>query len=159
MVDHELTLPKARLLSYRLALAEKQIDRRLAIARQRKAEVGFVKEVLAASNCKPAPYIKRLRRQTDDAVLPLPPKAQQVRSALSALHEKVASLDTPTPVDTTLPPGTKAWEMGRQAYLNWAVGTMIQAEGRDETMDAAEEAMERGGGQEGLDKLSKAVGA
>jgi hypothetical protein len=32
-------------------LAEAQMDRRLHIARQRKAEVGFVKEVLAAANC------------------------------------------------------------------------------------------------------------
>lgn len=43
---------QARLLSYRLALAEKQIDRRLAVARQRKAEVGFVKEVLVSHNRK-----------------------------------------------------------------------------------------------------------
>jgi kinetochore protein Mis12/MTW1 len=43
---------QARLLSYRLALAEKQMDRRLAIAKQRKAEVGFVKEVLSAANCE-----------------------------------------------------------------------------------------------------------
>lgn len=41
---------QARLLSYRLALAEKQVDRRLAVARQRKTEVGFVKDVLTASN-------------------------------------------------------------------------------------------------------------
>ena len=146
------------MLSYRLALAEKQIDRRLEIARQRKAEVGFVKEVLAASN-RESSVSRGLCSCADSPVLPLPPKAQQVRSALSALHENVASLDAPTTVPDTLPPGTKAWEMGRQAYLNWAVGKMIRAEGKDETMDAAEEAMERGGGQEGLDKLSKAMGA
>jgi hypothetical protein len=34
-----------------LAHAEEAIDRRLQIAKQRKAEVGFVKEVLAASGC------------------------------------------------------------------------------------------------------------
>lgn len=49
--------------------------------------------------------------------------------------------------------------MGRQAYLNWAVGKMIHPEGKDDTLDVAEEAMEQGGGQEGLDQLSKAVGA
>ena len=43
---------KARLLSYRLALAEKQMDRRLDIAKQRNAQVGFVKEILSSSNRK-----------------------------------------------------------------------------------------------------------
>lgn len=48
--------------------------------------------------------------------------------------------------------------MGRQAYLNWAVGKMIHPDSKDDTMDIAEAEMERGGGQEGLDQLSKAVG-
>jgi kinetochore protein Mis12/MTW1 len=43
---------QARLLSYRLALAEKQMDQRLDLARQRNAQVGFVKEILASSNRK-----------------------------------------------------------------------------------------------------------
>lgn len=82
-----------------------------------------------------------------------------MRTALSALHDNVASLESLPPPETTLPTGTKAWEMGRQAYLNWAVGKMIHPEAKDETLDMAEEAMERGGGQEGLDQLSKVVGA
>lgn len=91
--------------------------------------------------------------------MPLPPKAQQIKSALTALHENLSSLETLPPSDTTLPPGTKAWEMGRQAYLNWAVGKMIHPEGvKEDAMDAAEEAMARGGGQEGLDRLTKAMG-
>lgn len=36
---------------------------------------------------------------------------------------------------------------------------MIHPEGKDDTMESAEAEMERGGGQEGLDRLSKAVGA
>jgi hypothetical protein len=49
--------------------------------------------------------------------------------------------------------------MGRQAYLNWAVGKMIHPEGKDDALETVEELMEQGGGQEGLDRLSKAIGA
>jgi len=49
--------------------------------------------------------------------------------------------------------------MGRNAYLNWAVGKMIHPESKDDTLEAAEDLMEQGGGQEGLDKLTRAVGA
>ena len=57
------------------------------------------------------------------------------------------------------PSGKRAWEMGRNAYLNWAVGKMIHPESKDDTLEAAEDLMEQGGGQEGLDKLTRAVGA
>jgi hypothetical protein len=36
---------------------------------------------------------------------------------------------------------------------------MIHPEGKDETLEQAEDLMEQGGGQAGLDKLSKAIGA
>jgi hypothetical protein len=49
--------------------------------------------------------------------------------------------------------------MGRQAYLNWAVGKMIHPEVKDDTLESAESLMEQGGGQAGLDKLSRALGA
>ena len=84
---------------------------------------------------------------------------QQIKTSLSSLHDNLASLEALPPPETSLPPGTKAWEMGRQAYLNWAVGKMIHPEGKDDTVEAAEAEMERGGGREGLEKLSKAVGA
>lgn len=84
---------------------------------------------------------------------------QHIKTSLSALHDNLASLQALPPPETTLPPGTKAWEMGRQAYLNWAVGKMIHPEGKDDTVETAEAEMERGGGQEGLDRLSKALGA
>jgi len=41
---------QARFVSIKLAKAEAALDRRLEIAKQRKAEVGFVKEVLASSD-------------------------------------------------------------------------------------------------------------
>lgn len=84
---------------------------------------------------------------------------QQIKTSLTALHDNLASLETLPPPETTLPPGTKAWEMGRQAYLTWAVGKMIHPEAKDDTVEVAEAEMEKGGGQEGLDRLSKAVGA
>lgn len=43
---------QARLVSQRLEQAEKALERRLQIAKQRKAEVGFVKDVLSASGRK-----------------------------------------------------------------------------------------------------------
>ena len=41
-----------RLVDSKLETAENILDRRLNIARQRKQEVGFVREVLASSGCK-----------------------------------------------------------------------------------------------------------
>jgi hypothetical protein len=49
--------------------------------------------------------------------------------------------------------------MGRHAYLNWAVGKSIHPDSKDDTLVSAESLMEQGGGQEGLDKLSRALGA
>jgi kinetochore protein Mis12/MTW1 len=145
---------QARLLSYRLALAEKQMDRRLDLARQRNAQVGFVKEILASANREFMICVTSLM-----AVTPLPPKAQSIVIALEGLHQTVSSLETLPPTETKIPPGTKAWEMGRHAYLNWAVGKMIHPDSKDDTLESAESLMEQGGGQEGLDKLSRAVGA
>ena len=49
---YKLNIHQARLLAQRLILSEQALDRRLEIAKQRRAEVGFVKEVLASSGCK-----------------------------------------------------------------------------------------------------------
>jgi hypothetical protein len=43
---------QSRYLSSHLEKAEEILDRRLAIARQRKAEVGFVKEILTTAGCE-----------------------------------------------------------------------------------------------------------
>jgi len=130
------------------------MERRLDLARQRNAQVGFVKEILASSNRK-----STLSQDTIlMSVTPLPPKAQSIVTALEGLHQTVSSLETLPPAETKIPPGTKAWEMGRHAYLNWAVGKMIHPDSKDDTLESAENLMEQGGGQEGLDKLSRAAG-
>jgi hypothetical protein len=49
--------------------------------------------------------------------------------------------------------------MGRHAYLNWAVGKMIHPSGKEDTLETAENLMEQSGGQAGIDKLSRAIGA
>jgi kinetochore protein Mis12/MTW1 len=92
-------------------------------------------------------------------VTPLPPKAQSIVSSLEGLHHNITSLEGLPPTETKIPPGTKAWEMGRHAYLNWAVGKSIHPDSKDDTLVSAESLMEQGGGQEGLDKLSRALGA
>jgi kinetochore protein Mis12/MTW1 len=132
------------------------MDRRLDLARQRNAQVGFVKDILASSNREYYIYIYDMMLIV---VTPLPPKAQSIVTALEGLHQTVSSLETLPPTETKIPPGTKAWEMGRHAYLNWAVGKMIHPDSKDDTLESAESLMEQGGGQEGLDKLSRAVGA
>ena len=54
---------------------------------------------------------------------------------------------------------TKAWELGRRAYLNWAVGKMISSsvpltEGGSDKMEGIEEEMTRMGGGVGMDILA-----
>jgi kinetochore protein Mis12/MTW1 len=49
-VEFEKLIVQMRYLSQQLESAEKALDRRLEIARQRKAEVGFIQEVLAGAN-------------------------------------------------------------------------------------------------------------
>jgi kinetochore protein Mis12/MTW1 len=88
-----------------------------------------------------------------------PAKAQQIVTSLEALHQTVTSLETLPPTETRIPPGAKAWEMGRHAYLNWAVGKMIHPGSKEDTLEAAENLMEQSGGQTGIDKLSRAIGA
>jgi kinetochore protein Mis12/MTW1 len=51
--------------------------------------------------------------------------------------------------------------MGRQAYLNWAVGKLVPAasgSGGDEVLDTVERDMRAAGGVEGVEKLHGAAG-
>ncbi|KAK4689348.1 kinetochore protein Mis12/MTW1, partial [Tremellales sp. Uapishka_1] len=110
---------QTRLLAQKLELAETQLDKRLEIAKQRKAEVGFVKQIIENSG-----------------VSPLPTHAVQISQTLSTLHATLQpmQLDPPATTLTPLPIAgagdrVKAWELGRQAYLNWAVGKVASATG------------------------------
>lgn len=83
------------------------------------------------------------------------------------MHQTLSPLDIP-PWPSTIPAGsgthTKAWELGRHAYLNWAVGKMVSGSGNasgqeGEKMEGLEEEMQSMGGGEGMERLAKAIGA
>lgn len=101
------------------------------------------------------------------AVHPLPPRAEGITDSLTHLHALVSNMDMPTSLPTTPTPaqGTKAWELGRQAYLNWAVGKMLHPTGNagnsagDGGLTDAESLMESQGGAEGMERLGRLVGA
>jgi kinetochore protein Mis12/MTW1 len=61
-----------------------------------------------------------------------------------ALHEVLSAMPDPHP-SSALPPGQgqKAWEMGRQAYLAWAVGKAIASASSDaqESLDSVEQSL------------------
>jgi hypothetical protein len=164
------------------------LDRRLEVAKQRKAEVGFVNEVLASAHCELIVFVlgSPLRRipcvlcgihlqvyssttvcrpscrgfckdgaNGDDLVSPLDKSAQQISSTLQSLQTSIQPLYDSSPNPMFHPQisgvGTKAWELGRQAYLNWAVGKMVNKDGGDSmVIDGVEQEMQDMGGQEGL---------
>ncbi|KAK8853079.1 hypothetical protein IAR55_003780 [Kwoniella newhampshirensis] len=155
---------QSRLLSQRLEIAEKKLDRRIEIAKQRKAEVGFVKEVIDSAGLSP-----------------LHTPSSQILQTLTSLHTALSPLDT---MVTTLPPQpspgpggsaggshTKAWEMGRAAYLNWALGKMVPSnpsvtiggstaggEGAHEgKMESIEKSIEEVGGVEGVEAVVRSL--
>ncbi|WVW85974.1 hypothetical protein I302_108012 [Kwoniella bestiolae CBS 10118] len=109
--EMRLKVEQARLLAHKLDLAEKKLDQRLNIARQRKAEVGFIKEIIDSAGLNP-----------------LNKPAQQLLPTLLSLHESLKPLE-PIPLSTptstagkqSINTHTKAWELGRSAYLNWAL--------------------------------------
>lgn len=101
------------------------------------------------------------------SVSPLDEKASNALAGLTALHTLVAPMD-PYPISSPahLAPapapgsGAKAWEMGRQAYLNWAVGKLVPgAAGNagDELLEGLECDMRAAGGVEGVEKLHGAA--
>lgn len=68
----------------------------------------------------------------------------------------VSNLANTTPAPGS---GAKAWEMGRQAYLNWAVGKLVPPPaGGDEVFDGLERDMRAAGGAEGVERLHGAAG-
>lgn len=99
--------------------------------------------------------------------------------SLAKLHTTVSpmSLDPPS-VLVGQGNGTKAWELGRQAYLNWAVGKMLsqagsggggaapaagaesgaQAGSADDRVEAVESELRQIGDHEGIEAAMKAVG-
>lgn len=70
----------------------------------------------------------------------------------------------PPPTSTTITAGTnlKAWELGRQAYLSWAVGRAVGIHQSEtgvgaEEMDDMEKEAEVMGGVEGAEGMMKAI--
>lgn len=100
---------------------------------------------------------------------PLQPNGQKILSSLTALHTNLSPLEVPqvsqisVSTATQRTSHTKAWELGRQAYLNWAVGKMVgreqgvKDEGKDNALEAVESEMSSQGGAEGLDRLSRSI--
>ncbi|WVQ81687.1 hypothetical protein IAT38_003812 [Cryptococcus sp. DSM 104549] len=151
---------QARFLSQRLETAEKELDRRLEAAKQRKGEVGFVKEIIDSAGLSP-----------------LPTRAAQIQSTLTSLQSALAPLDI-IPLPTTAPPPTagehtKAWELGRAAYLNWALGKMVPGESAagavagpsgagagdgEAKLEAIEKGIEEVGPKEGVEILGNSLG-
>ncbi|KAE8539546.1 hypothetical protein D1P53_004648 [Cryptococcus gattii VGV] len=141
----------ARLVSQRLEIAEKKLDRRIEVLKQRQAQVGFVKEIIDSANLDP-----------------LPSRAAQLQSTLTSLQSALNPLDIiPIPTSTGLSPSsgdhTKAWELGRAAYLNWALGKMLPpgerglgvGEGGDaERLERIEKEIEEIGPREGMEILA-----
>ena len=158
-----------RLLSQRLESAESHLDRRLEIFKQRKAEVGFIKAILSSSGRMSPTRPSLASSHHATPVSPLPPKAAKLQSTLTDLHHILSPLDIPVPANIAVATGnTKAWEMGRKAYLHWAVGKMVPgsatgaemetgAFGYGEKMDGLEEQMNAMGGGAGMEKLVRAM--
>lgn len=97
--------------------------------------------------------------------------------SLNKLHGVISPLNASAPAVALQGTGTKAWELGRQAYLNWAVGKMLSqaassggnaseaaaqpphagtAEDRVETVEAE---LQQVGNPEDLEAVKKAVGS
>ncbi|RSH91685.1 hypothetical protein EHS25_009054 [Saitozyma podzolica] len=151
-----LHVEQARYLSQQFEVAEKTLDRRLEIAKQRKAEVGFVHEVIQSAG-----------------LTPLPQTAETLRSSLSQLFTSLEVMEIPIPSIPQSAPGTKAWELGRQAYLNWAVGKMVHPESAvaagggpgsgpgaksEERMEGIEREMAGVGDKEAMEAMGRAAG-
>ncbi|TXT07407.1 hypothetical protein VHUM_03127 [Vanrija humicola] len=146
LTDLRAQVEHARLVNHRLALAEAALDRRLEIATQRRAQVGFIADSVR-----------------DAGLAPLPDKAGDVAAALRALHDKLHPLDTPTRSAKRapdLPDGTTAWEAGRAAYLSWALGKALSSASEapiGDRIDAAERAAHEVASKDEVDALAKIV--
>ncbi|WWD03457.1 hypothetical protein V865_001509 [Kwoniella europaea PYCC6329] len=139
--EMRLKVEQARLLAHKLDLAEEKLDRRMNIAKQRKAEVGFIKQVIDSAGLNP-----------------LDKPAQQILPTLLSLHESLKPLEPSTSTigtgisaKNTTNEHTKAWELGRSAYLNWALGKVIPNTGGTGTIQGGE----GGGGDKLIDVESE----
>ncbi|KAK6909605.1 hypothetical protein I203_103626 [Kwoniella mangroviensis CBS 8507] len=137
--EMRLKVEQARLLAHKLDLAEEKLDRRINIAKQRKAEVGFIKQVIDSAGLNS-----------------LDTPAQQFLPTLLSLQESLKPLE---PSSSTIGTGmkitpnqhTKAWELGRSAYLNWALGKVILNTTSSSTIQSGE----GGGGDKLIDVESE----
>lgn len=101
---------------------------------------------------------------TSPKVNPLPTRAAQLQTTLTSLQSALIPLDIiPIPTSTGLPPSsgehTKAWELGRAAYLNWALGKMLPPgvvgeSGDAERLERIEQEIEETGPREGMEVLT-----
>jgi kinetochore protein Mis12/MTW1 len=136
------------------------------------------------------------------SVQPLLPTLSKTKTQLASLHDVLAPMATlppaaaagsrarSTPSASTsasagagAAPGQKAWEMGRQQYLSWAVGKALAAAGQgagaasqaqgasaqatreardgplapDASLEGVERALKQVGGQEEMDAASRAL--
>jgi kinetochore protein Mis12/MTW1 len=101
-------------------------------------------------------------------VTPLPKTAETLKSSLSQLFTSLEVMEIPIPSIPQSAPGTKAWELGRQAYLNWAVGKMVHPENAgtgagpgakgEERMEGIEREMAGVGNKEAMEAMGRAAG-
>jgi len=128
---------QARLVRHRLAVAEAALDRKLALAAQRRAQVGFVRDGIAEADLHP-----------------LPEKATSIMQSMTGIHQQIADLEIPVSARTVTRDTEGAWESGRQAYLSWAVGRALAPEGSLRTVESETKAV---GSAEEMAALAKIV--
>jgi kinetochore protein Mis12/MTW1 len=94
------------------------------------------------------------------AVSPLDHKAGLIVQNMTQLHSQLSTLEPPTPSATQpVQPDAKAWEMGRRAYLTWAVNKVASAGGSgEEVLEGVERDMRAAGGSEGVEAIGRAAG-
>lgn len=80
---------------------------------------------------------------TDGPVSPLPQTASDIAKTMENLHEKLAVISPvapSAPAPVAAGSHTKSWELGRQAYLNWATNKVVHATKVDSGFDEFEDA-------------------
>ncbi|OCF39627.1 hypothetical protein I317_06592 [Kwoniella heveanensis CBS 569] len=118
-----------RLLAQKLDEAERALDRRVEIAKQRRAEVGFVQEIFESAGMstpsQPSTQLLPTIKALHDSLQPLEPIS--LSGSTSAAFIPPPGTFTSTGTGTDNAKHTKAWEMGRAAYLNWALNKIVRA--------------------------------
>ena len=85
--------------------------------------------------------------------------------SMQSLHQTIEPIELhvpAAPIQAVSGQDTKAWELGRQAYLNWAVGkltsgTQVGGGSNEEIIERVETTMGESGGNEGIDRLYQAL--